>query len=97
MIRLPRGLLSTPGVDLAVFHPSMAGYRLPCRVTLTPSPRAHMLRAFKASEPPLSIAMDQVLVPAGADRVTLMLPLGWYRLVQQDNDREQTLGYAAPA
>jgi hypothetical protein len=109
VIRRPAGLLSAPGFDVAVFHPraryfegrpdwlSMGGYRQPCRIAITPSPQAHMIRAFKASEPPLSIAMDQVLVPTQVDQVTLMLPPGEYRLVQQGGDREQTLGYVTLA
>jgi hypothetical protein len=81
--------------DLAVIHPperwvdgrpgwlAMDGYRKRHPVALAPLDERSLVRAFVAGDPDKAIAMDQMLVPAGADGVTLMLPAGNYRLVRQ--------------
>ena len=88
----PRGFYS---VDLSLIHPprrevagrpdwlAMDGYRKPRAVALAPLGARSLVRAFVAGEPAGAIAMDQMLVPAGAQAVTLMLPAGDYRLVRQ--------------
>jgi len=82
-------------VDLSVIHPvqhevngrpdwlAMDGYRKPHSVALEPLGARSLVRAFVAGEPEGAIAMDQMLVPARAQAVTLMLPAGDYRLVRQ--------------
>ena len=91
--------------DMVVVHPperwidgrpdwlAMDGYRKPHRVTLAPMIARSLVRAFVVSEPDKAIAMDQMLAPAGADSVTLMLPAGTYRLVRQtEADEDLSLG-----
>lgn len=95
-------LLGSEGVDIWLFHPreridsetgrpdwlSMDGYRAPYEVTFTPMDERTLIRAFVQGEPGDAIPMDQILVPAGADSVTLMLPPGAYRLVRRTGDGE---------
>ncbi|HEY6816637.1 MAG TPA: hypothetical protein VI168_13950, partial [Croceibacterium sp.] len=82
-------------VDLSVIHPvqhevngrpdwlAMDGYRKPHAVALAPLEARSLVRAFVAGEPAGAIAMDQMLVGPKAEAVTLMLPVGDYRLVRQ--------------
>ncbi len=81
--------------DITVFHPrstypngrpdwlSMNGYRQPHTLIFDPMANRTLVRAFVEGEPENAIPMDQVIVPAGAESVTLMLPTGEYRLVRQ--------------
>ena len=87
--------LGNYSVDLSVMHPAqqdldgrpdwlaMNGYRKPHLVKLEPLEQRSLVRAFVAGEPQSAIPMDQILVMSGAHEVTLMLPLGHYRLVRQ--------------
>lgn len=98
------GPFSAPGFDILVFHPrerqkhgrpdwlELSGYRHPCRISLKPSSEETMVRAFVASEDPMSIPMDQALVPVRARSVVMMLPQGQYRFVRQTIADERVLG-----
>jgi len=88
------------GNDIGVFHPpwaysegrpdwlSMDGYRKPSIVELEALESRTLLRAFVASEPDDAIPMDQILIAPGQAEATLMLPVGDYRLVRQDEAGE---------
>ncbi|ALN64553.1 hypothetical protein GLA29479_3702 [Lysobacter antibioticus] len=101
------GMLTVPGFDIVVFHPrqllsdgrptwlGMNGYRSPCRVQFKPNQQPSLIRAFVASEEPRAIPMDQVLISSGAKEVTLMLPVGRYRLVRETLEGNRALGDAA--
>lgn len=95
-------------VDLSVIHPvqqeangrpdwlAMDGYRKPHSVALEPLGARSLVRAFVAREPEGAIAMDQMLVGSGTRTVTLMLPLGEYRLIRQTEAGENLpLGIAS--
>ncbi|WP_223618878.1 hypothetical protein [Lysobacter sp. ESA13C] len=104
VVATPTGLFSAPGFDILVFHPrerqkhgrpdwlELSGYRHPCRISLKPSNEETMVRAFVASEDPMSIPMDQVLVPVHARSVVMMLPPGEYRMVRQTVVDDRLLG-----
>lgn len=96
----PQQPLGSYTVDLSVIHPTqrdvagrpdwlaMGGYRKPREVRLAPLGERSLMRAFVAGEPEGAIAMDQILVRAGAPEVTLMLPAGEYRLTRQTEGGE---------
>lgn len=91
----PEAPLGFYRVDLSIVHPgeafiggrpdwlAMEGYRRPHELALGPMEARTLIRAFVEGEPENAIPMDQILAPAGAESVTLMLPPGDYRLVRQ--------------
>lgn len=103
------GFLTDPGFDMIVFHPQvgcvdgrpewqlMAGYRKRCPLKIEPSAEPTLIRAFVAGESPGSIAMDQVLLPAGTARVTLLLPAGRYRITRQGELQGRSVGMMSVA
>ncbi len=94
--------LTREGHDLAVFHPrmpdiagrpgwlAMNGYRKPYALKLEPMPARTLVRAFVKTEPAGSIAMDQILMAANQTEVSLMLPVGEYSVVRQNEAGEST-------
>ena len=94
--------LTPYGHDLAVFHPrmpdiagrpgwlAMNGYRKPYALKLEPMPARTLLRAFVKTETAGSIAMDQILIAANQTEVSLMLPVGEYSVVRQNEAGEST-------
>jgi hypothetical protein len=94
--------LSAFGYDMVVFHPrvpdiagrpgwlAMNGYRKPYALKLVPMPAKTLLRAFVKSEAAGSIAMDQILITANQTEVSLMLPVGEYSIVRQNEAGEST-------
>lgn len=94
--------LTRPGHDLAVFHPrvtdvagrpgwlTMNRYRKPYALKLASIPARTLIRAFVKAEPAGSIAMDQILITANQTEVSLMLPVGEYSVVRQNEAGEST-------
>lgn len=94
--------LSAFGYDMVVFHPrvpdvagrpgwlAMNGYRKPYALKLVPMPTRTLIRAFVKTEPVGSIAMDQILITANQTEVSLMLPVGEYSVVRQNEAGEST-------
>lgn len=85
------------GFDLTVFHPrserrhgrpqwiTMGGQRRLEALRLDARPERSLVRAFMAGEPEGSIAIDQVVVPAGETSASMALPaVGDVRFVRED-------------
>ena len=99
-----QGYVSDPKFDMIVFHPpsrctrerpqwqSMNGYRKHCPLKFIQSAETTLFRAFVAKEGDGAIAMDQVLIPAGASHVDLLLPKGEYRITRESESGDHTLG-----
>jgi hypothetical protein len=94
--------LSAFGYDMVVFHPrvpdiagrpgwlAMNGYRKPYAQKLVPMPTRTLVRAFVKTESVGSIAMDQILILPNQTKVSLMLPVGEYSIVRQNEAGELT-------
>jgi hypothetical protein len=90
------------GYDMVVFHPrvpdvagrpgwlTMSGYRKPYALKLEPISAKTLVRAFVKTEPAGSVAMDQILIAANQTDASLMLPVGEYSVVRQNEAGEST-------
>lgn len=96
VVRQPNGEFVTQrGYDISVFHPrvpdvgerggwmTMNGYRSPVEFQFAPRAERSLIRAHFTKEPHDAVAVDQILIPAGNSKATLILPRGEYRITRQ--------------